>query len=49
VITVCDSANEACLVFPAATTRLHWSFDDPSAARGAKQTGSRCFAGARRD
>jgi arsenate reductase len=34
VITVCDSANEACPVFPGATTRLHWSFDDPSAARG---------------
>jgi arsenate reductase len=37
VITVCDSANEACPVFPAKTTRLHWSFDDPSAARGSEQ------------
>jgi arsenate reductase len=36
VITVCDSANEACPVFPGATTRLHWSFDDPSAARGSE-------------
>jgi len=36
VITVCDSANEACPVFPAAATRLHWSFDDPSAARGSE-------------
>jgi len=34
VITVCDSANEACPIFPGATTRLHWSFEDPSAARG---------------
>src|SRR5262245_24826320 len=34
VITVCDSANEACPVFPAKTTRLHWGFDDPSAANG---------------
>jgi arsenate reductase len=34
VITVCDSANAACPVFPGATSRLHWSFDDPSAARG---------------
>jgi arsenate reductase len=36
VITVCDSANEACPIFPGATTRLHWSFDDPSAARGSE-------------
>lgn len=36
VITVCDSANEACPVFPGATARLHWSFEDPSAARGAE-------------
>jgi len=34
VITVCDNANERCPVFPGRTTRLHWSFDDPSAARG---------------
>ena len=36
VITVCDSANEACPIFPAAAARLHWSFDDPSAARGSE-------------
>jgi len=34
VITVCDSANESCPVFPGATTRLHWSFPDPSRAQG---------------
>lgn len=34
VITVCDSANERCPVFPGGTTRLHWSFDDPSQATG---------------
>ena len=34
VITVCDSANERCPVFPGRTTRLHWSFDDPSGATG---------------
>ena len=34
VITVCDSANEACPVFPAAARRLHWSFADPSRATG---------------
>jgi arsenate reductase len=34
VITVCDSANERCPVFPGPTTRLHWSFNDPSSATG---------------
>jgi arsenate reductase len=36
VITVCDSANERCPVFPGPTTRLHWSFEDPSAATGSE-------------
>jgi arsenate reductase len=30
VITVCDAANEACPAYPAATTRLHVPFRDPS-------------------
>jgi len=30
VLTVCDDANETCPVYPAATTRLHVSFPDPS-------------------
>jgi arsenate reductase (thioredoxin) len=34
VITVCDSANETCPVFPKAGRRLHWSFEDPSKATG---------------
>jgi arsenate reductase len=34
VITVCDSANEACPVFPKRARRLHWSFEDPSQAIG---------------
>jgi arsenate reductase len=33
-ITVCDESREACPFFPGATTQLHWSFDDPSAATG---------------
>ena len=37
VITVCDSANERCPVFPASTTRVHWSFDDPSRAAGTEE------------
>ena len=30
VLTVCDSANEACPAYPAQTTRLHVAFPDPS-------------------
>ncbi len=30
VVTVCDSANEACPSYPADTTRLHVAFPDPS-------------------
>jgi len=36
VITVCDSANERCPLFPGRTTRLRWSFEDPSAATGSE-------------
>lgn len=36
VITVCDRANESCPVFPGAGQRLHWSFEDPSAAGGSE-------------
>jgi len=32
VITVCDRAKESCPVFPGATERVHWSFDDPADA-----------------
>ena len=34
VITVCDHAHESCPVFPRASHRLHWSFEDPSRAAG---------------
>ena len=34
VITVCDAANEACPVFPRKSSRLPWSFEDPSQATG---------------
>jgi arsenate reductase len=37
VITVCDSAKERCPVFPGAVSRIHWSFDDPAAARGPEE------------
>lgn len=34
VITVCDTAREACPVFPGAENSGHWGFDDPSSAEG---------------
>lgn len=34
VITVCDSAHEACPAFPGAKHMLHWPFDDPAHAIG---------------
>jgi len=35
VITVCDEASaERCPIFPGVTTRLHWSFADPSSFEG---------------
>jgi arsenate reductase len=37
VITVCDSANERCPIFPRSAKRLHWSFADPSQATGSEE------------
>jgi arsenate reductase (thioredoxin) len=37
VITVCDSANERCPVFPRTARRVHWSFEDPSRANGSDE------------
>lgn len=37
VITVCDRAKEACPYIPTRKRRLHWSFEDPSAARGSQE------------
>lgn len=34
VVTVCDSAREACPYFPAREKNIHQSFEDPSAATG---------------
>ncbi len=35
VVTVCDEASgERCPIFPGVSTRLHWSFDDPSSFKG---------------
>jgi len=38
VVTVCDETSaERCPIFPGVTTRLHWSFPDPSALGGNQQ------------
>lgn len=38
VITVCDEASaERCPIFPGVTTRLHWSFPDPSKVTGTQE------------
>ena len=38
VVTVCDETSaERCPTFPGITTRLHWSFPDPSALSGTKE------------
>jgi arsenate reductase len=49
VITVCDNARESCPVFPAGTTRIHWSFPDPAAVEGDEQTRLAAFRRVRDD
>lgn len=34
VITVCDSAQESCPIFPGDPERIHWSIQDPSSIQG---------------
>ncbi len=47
VITVCDSANRACPVFPGKTRRLHWPFEDPAAVAGTEERRLAAFRGVR--
>ena len=38
VITVCDAATaERCPIFPGVTSRLYWSFEDPSSFTGTNE------------
>jgi arsenate reductase len=34
IITVCDNAKERCPFVPGQAERIHWSFEDPAAAKG---------------
>ena len=43
VITVCDRANESCPILPGTTERIHWSFEDPTAATGTDEQRLRAF------
>ncbi len=43
VVTVCDSANEACPFFPGAKDRQHWPFDDPADAAGKNEEQMKVF------
>ncbi len=36
VLTVCDSANETCPVYPGHATRAHHAFPDPAAVEGSE-------------
>ena len=49
VITVCDNAKQNCPIFPAATSRIHWSIEDPAAVDSAEQTRLAAFRAARDD
>jgi arsenate reductase len=48
VVTVCDSANEACPVFPGRVKRLHVSFDDPPKLARSARTEEEALAHYRR-
>lgn len=43
VITVCDNANEICPVYPGATKRLHWPFEDPAGVDGTQEEREAAF------
>lgn len=47
VITVCDSARQACPTFPGKAQRLHWDIADPAAAEGGAEEVMAAFRAAR--
>jgi protein-tyrosine-phosphatase len=44
VVTVCDRVREVCPVFPGDPEQIHWSFPDPAAIEGDRQTKEKGFA-----
>jgi arsenate reductase len=49
VVTVCNSANDACPVFPGSARRIHWSIPDPSVVTGSEPDRLAAFRAARDD
>jgi arsenate reductase len=47
VITVCDSANESCPVFPGHPIHAHWGMEDPAEAEGSDAEKAQAFTAAR--
>lgn len=47
IITVCDHAKERCPFFPGQAERIHWSFQDPAAAKGTEEEVIAVFRGVR--
>ena len=43
IVTVCDRVREVCPVFPGDPEQIHWSFPDPVAIEGSKQTQEKGF------
>jgi arsenate reductase len=37
VVTVCDSARDACPMFLSAANRIHWSLEDPAPVEGSEE------------
>ena len=43
VITVCDSAKDACPAFPGDVKRLHWPIEDPATVQGPAEVRNAAF------